>query len=835
MFNFRCPGCGKLHPSALPPEQVVEQRCLRCGEIFQLLRPEKTEKKLVGEPALAAASATDSSTTANGEQPIPGGTGKSTSPAFLPEDLIPLADGPPLLPELPLPDRKKPRQQNEDPEEELPDDQATESDEEISNPRRRRWPLLGGIAAMVLLAAGGGGYFFWFGRHSTTESKAGKTASVAKATTTKAKGKTTSTSKASSTTKAQVAQKTASPTSPGKSAVPPGPPQPEVPAKDRPLIRISAPRLAAELAANAEQTNRKYRGARMEVTGLFLRLDRTTPPFGIFATTGPVVGCVLDGASGAEVRAWTNLPPGTPISVVGDFGNDARLHNSVLIPLSAAADSRYRGKEVELVGYVDSVNPLGEESEFPSLALECDTCGAVAVDCLFRKNDGEELKKLQPGQLVTISGTCNGRRQHSEHTYHVRLDNCRLIHTSAPTAPTVRVDIVRFLREYTEDLSTDLQPMPGEEPTGPAVSVAQFEKAFEANPRALDQYLNKVLTITGKPVSKRFPVMTVVSGNTDQALKVSCNFTRRNFRRLDDRSDFTIRGLFTSLTRQTLRLDNCELFDPLASKDRRRATAEYFPYVPGKSLVYDFARHPASGKGDAVVTRQVVFERGDGVIESLITYTGTLPAGKQLLHGDKPGSWILNRKTRKVALTGPTYRYRISGTLIELGQQTLGKENTVETVWHPVLRIGAMTGDSWQWTYGTERYEYTVEKFEASGRRPCVIIRELVLPTVGSGQTLEIRHVFGLDVGYVERQEIVHLTSRDSRIVLEMRLVEEDEPQPNADGHKVPKTTASTSPGSGKPAAADSGPPMDAPLTRSTNSSNAESRAGKVANQAPHP
>jgi tRNA_anti-like len=776
MYNFRCPGCGKLHPSALPPEEVVDQRCLRCGEVFHLLEQTASqENKETAAEAQGSRAPAAAGTGQNG----PGRSGTATERGWWRNDeLIPLADGP--LAEQPnLPGPATAEYPLKEEEQAPPDEPEPES--EPGQRKRRPWLLIAGVAAGVLLAVGAGAYFLRAGKGSPrTAAKTEKTASASKSAS-KSKGKTTS-------AKTDVAKKTPPSTSP----------PPAVITKEMPVIHISAPRLSAELAANADETKQKYQGATLVISGLFARLDRTKPPFGVFVTVGPEVGCILDKASNAEVRTWANVPPRQAITVRGKFGADGRLHESQLVPVTAAADGKYRGKEVELTGYVAEVDALAGEGGFPSLTLESDTNGIVAPECLFRQSDAEELKKIKVGQLVTVSGTCNGRRSHDEYTYRVRLDNCRLVYSSAAVEPTPRLDVIEFLREYEEDLHAELRPLPGKEPVGPTVTIAQLEKEFETDPGSLQRkYANKVLTVTGRSTGKKPPTLGLVSGNTDGALKIYCVFARHQFARLDDRADYCIRGLFTNMpVKGTLRLDNCELYDPRASNDRRRATVEYFPYTPGKSWVYDSVTLPASGTGQAVVTRHVVFERSDGWVETLITHTGTLPAGQSLLHS-KPSNWVLNKKTRKVSLPGPRYRYRISGTLIELGHLMPGKEGAMEILWHPVLRIGAMKGDSWQWSHGTERHDYTLEEFDVRGQRPCVIVRELVSQTVGgSGQTLEIRHIFGLDVGYLERQEIAHPTSFESRLIADMWLVEESGEQPGA---KTPPKSAAPSTTTPKP------------------------------------
>src|SRR5262249_498049 len=99
-------------------------------------------------------------------------------------------------------------------------------------------------------------------------------------------------------------------------------------------------------------------------------------------------------------------------------------------PGRAAADSRYGGKPVELLGTVEAVLMPRGDVEFPTLRLEGETCGGVGVDCLFPRAAAEGLTAVQPGQRVTVEGTCNGRHRDRGGRFYLRIDNCRLVDTT---------------------------------------------------------------------------------------------------------------------------------------------------------------------------------------------------------------------------------------------------------------------------------------------------------------------------------------------------------------------------------------------------------------------
>jgi hypothetical protein len=66
-------------------------------------------------------------------------------------------------------------------------------------------------------------------------------------------------------------------------------------------------------------------------------------------------------------------------------------------------------------------------------------------------------------------------------------------------------------------------------------------------------------------------------------------------------------------------------------------------------------------------------------------------------------------------------------------------------------------------------------RFDRRQGRPAVVVKETV-GTHRSATAGEVRHVYVQGVGEVERQELLRINSQETRIVREMRLVEDSRP-----------------------------------------------------------
>jgi hypothetical protein len=791
VFTYRCPGCGKQHNSQVEVEQPFAVRCLRCGESFHVAEESsyppsepssdgKATTDFLEAVTARRSDSLDASVAADDEAPLP------LMDASL-EDVLEAvaADGGDDAQSPGARTRRRQRLESDDSQDiqpgrrldhddigegiaagarDEPYDGPQSGESEGPNARRTsRVPIIAGLVAGILVSGSLGAYLLFFRAPAKKP-----TERVARATT---KSSFTRVSESPATGKETPEEPPADPPSKNEET-------PAVPKVDK-LVRLSAVRLAAELATNAEETNRRYEHAKFEISGLFDRIDvRETDqpsarPHALFIGDAQTVMCDLL-ASTTDMGRWRTLLHKQPITVRGEYGKDGVLYVCELLPLTAPAEEKYKGRDVELFGFVQAVFISDPLRAFPTIVLEPETNSRVEVDCLFRKTDADEMRKLQPGVPVTIKGTCNGRSRDDDR-YRVRIDNCTLIYTSASVDSTPRFEAAQFFRDYDEDLQPTLQPNVGREPFYEApLTMSQLAKEVAADPKALDRYRNKLIVVAGK-MHMKYPPQTLVleSGNTDQALKLNCLFAPHVFTELNRGPDFRIRGYCSGVIEgQMLRLDNCEPVDDSKISDPRRLNADYLPHVPDRSLTYDIALFPTTTNGAATVVRQVLQQREGGITETVITHSGKL-IGKSLLDEEEQSRWSAQRKTQKVRLPGPVQERRISGGFVEIGHHLPTKSTESETAWEPALKLQARTGDSWNWTYANARHKFTVIKFQEVKGRTSVVIEEAVARDDDPDHPSVVRHVYVLNIGEVERQEVLQITSREKRVVKEMKLVEE--------------------------------------------------------------
>src|SRR5262249_56777 len=148
-------------------------------------------------------------------------------------------------------------------------------------------------------------------------------------------------------------------------------------------------------------------------------------------------------------------------------------------------DELFKGKDIEVSGFVAQVIPGDAGNPFPRLVLEGETHSITTVECFFRTSDRERVAETPVETPVVVRGTSTGvLLDPANQRYVVRLDNCDLIYTSAPPADRLRVDSARLRRAYEEDLRTACYPALSEvrELEG-ALSISQLESELAANPK----------------------------------------------------------------------------------------------------------------------------------------------------------------------------------------------------------------------------------------------------------------------------------------------------------------------------------------------------------------
>jgi hypothetical protein len=756
VFSFRCAGCGKQHVVGESFEHDYFTNCLRCGEAIHvhpaIVRPVSdgfadSTNPNASEYALSAGQQNGTA----GNFPADSDLGEVAT-AELADDDGPngMGSGTKRDPAAALAQTDEAGDEPADAEE--PEWEPTEPEDDGKT--ARRIVLISGVVLAVLALAGGGAYFvLGRGMGAKTASKSSKSSTTRKLTT------------------PATAPAAAADTAPEKPVVKPT----DV------LARIAATRLSAELGAGAAAANARYGGKLLEVTGLLDRIENQTASQpaqlrALFACDGPPIFCDLS-QSPTDANLWRRLPVAQPFTVRGIYTKDGELSQSELLPLTPPADIRFRGKPAEVTGVIKAIH-LPPGRPFPTIELEPDTDSIGELDCVFRLGDEAELKKLQSGLPVIIGGTCGGRSRDvtpGVMSYIVRMDNCQLLDTSAPPSSVARLSGIELLRAYEEDLRPFFLPAPGAEPlVAEPLPLARLNKEWATDPKALEKkYLNRVLPLSGK-VLQRIPgqsLLVLISGETDHPLQVRCFFHSDDFRELSDDMEMRIRGRFTKVVgASVLRLDSCQSADSPGTRDPRRVTADYLPHQPGRQLTYDLAEHPVTGKKEASVKRAVVVQQEGGKSETYFTHLGTLST--KGLFEDDAGKWIGHKKTTAGRLPGPTFLQRISGGFVELGQTLVKKDGTRDTVWEPVLKVGARAGESWRWSEGQVAHVFLVEKFDQRKGRPSVAIRETVTTIGDAARSWERQHLYVRGVGEVEQRDWLILTSKERVLVGEKRLVE---------------------------------------------------------------
>ncbi len=568
--------------------------------------------------------------------------------------------------------------------------------------------IVGGVVAFLVVAGGGGYLLLGRGKSYGTPERAARTPSTKK-----------TTARAPSTEKV-----------PEKPVV--KPPEPD--------YRIAATRLAAELAANAAAANQKYGGKLLEVSGLVDQVEHiapappankppakptnkppakptnksvakpaneppanepsTKPARNLLRFLGetPPISCNLDG-SPTELNTWRAIPARKPITVRGVYDTDGMLKHCELRSLAAPANARFKGKEVEVRGFVRSV-VVPTDTDFPALLLEGDTDSFTDVQCLFRLADREELHKWSPGFPVVVRGTCAGRVEDGETgsgRRTIRFDNCQLIDTTAPRPSVERLSAITLVRAYEEDLRPVLVPAPGEERQVPELlTVSQINKAWSADAHALmKKYQNKVLTVSGKLLNGASGglALVLISDNTDEPLQIYCRFDRAAFEDLSTDlkkgKEYRVRGRCAGAPGgQVWHLESCQAADPGIRRSPQRLTADFLPHRPGQQLTCDVAEYLVAGKKVGPVRRLLFLQLDGGRTETVITHTGTL-SGKGLFDGDDWGQWVNQKRTLAAHLPGPVYFHRVSGGYVEIGQPIVKRDGSSEIFWQPTLKLGA--------------------------------------------------------------------------------------------------------------------------------------------------
>lgn len=83
-----------------------------------------------------------------------------------------------------------------------------------------------------------------------------------------------------------------------------------------------------------------------------------------------------------------------------------------------AADNKFKGKEIEVSGEIETIDKDLSEEMF--VKLKGDELGLLGVQCFFRDKNNADLSNLKKGDQITIFGIGNGK------TINVELKKCKL-------------------------------------------------------------------------------------------------------------------------------------------------------------------------------------------------------------------------------------------------------------------------------------------------------------------------------------------------------------------------------------------------------------------------
>jgi hypothetical protein len=795
MFTYRCPSCGKHHAVDKEFEQQFEAKCLRCGAAIsvtpKLVHPspsasgssrslplrEESITKSPGDSAIRAASQSNSVAEAESDEP-------ALDAPSLPDD-EPRKNGR-AKSKAPSKDKdeksgkKKPDTRVDKPPEKkdekpavyiAPEPQRWKPPAQSTPPAkgpRPRWQIIAGAVTVGLVLFVTIGYLVFGGKKPVPPRRA--------KTPTKAASK-----------------PTVAPPKIEKKAEPP------IKTPDMPQIVVSAPRLSAELAADADLANIKYGGKFLEISGLFATIeqkDGLRPPahaHAVFAVSGVPISCDLQDSS-PLAPAWQRLKPNQPFTMRGRYEKNGYLRGCFLMPeYTSTADSRYKGRLIEVSGRVRKANASGDSETFPSVIFEGETNSVMEIHCLFRTTDAAEVRQIQPGSQLTIQGKCSGRETGGRDG-RVRLDNCQLVYTSAPPQGTPRLDAPRLLREYEEDVHPDYLPPPGEEQQFDTVwTIRQLVKEHTANPKAfLKKCGNRILRVRGKPQNRGKPqqggtasesVVVLTSGDTDLPFQVECHFAAEVWEDVRQRHEpeYRIRGLFTGkIAGDKLRLDNCRF--ETARVTREVLTANYLPHTPGRSFMIDVAAFGTlfNGKLRDVVQREVHVQGKDELTAIMVTHIGSL-TGKSLFENEVQQQWVQQNKVRiRTPETTGIYFRRLHAGFVELGTPHPGQDGKTAIAWVPKLKLNTLAGEKWKWQPPEGPHEYVVEKFDEFRGQRSVVIREIFTPARDVLHPIETLHVYVKGLGEVELRQWRQLDLRGGKKLLsEMKWVDNAKSAPN--------------------------------------------------------
>ena len=95
------------------------------------------------------------------------------------------------------------------------------------------------------------------------------------------------------------------------------------------------------------------------------------------------------------------------------------------------ADNKYKGKRLQVTGKFQSVNRMLGVGYIVQLTGEdTDELNTAFIQCTVHESAKEDVGKMQPGQIVTLEGTCDGMLIPGQ----LKLSQCTVVPSGSPGA-----------------------------------------------------------------------------------------------------------------------------------------------------------------------------------------------------------------------------------------------------------------------------------------------------------------------------------------------------------------------------------------------------------------
>lgn len=853
MFSYRCLDCGKKNVYNTAYVDGMEVACLRCGraiapsrdliqeEVVAATSSASTGTKgsrasgitILGKPAtpaqkggtptktMAAGKASlNNSGTRNASQPtsstqkgkpVTRGSSKSAAAVETEEILSDDAD------DVEIDDKPSGDEEGEYEVEENSGKKAPVSKKESGGGfalgKLPRAVQLGVPIGLVLLL--GGGYWFWSGGSGNAKKPPVPKAPIVPPITV-------------AENNSQEKKSDADGTAP-KPSGPPATPEkkPDNGQAARPYAVISAVRLGNEILENLSDSNSRYQGRILLVSGLIeeIVLPRIAPPpmptddgnppatpdaegkpaspvkpvpnpaNGLFVsltfkTDNRPIRCEIPIPDPEMLETWKTMNRSQPLTLRGEYNKGGKLIGCTLVqPPQAPGDALFKGKEVEITGEVVRLSLEGDDEDtFPLIRFRDYDSSQIEAKFWFPKNnkdraspDYDRLLAVKNGEKVTIRGKCSGRSLDGNR-YKIRINNCRIVDTTASEVDDVsRIEFVDFLRAYEEDLRDYFLParklvkiIEG------YYSIDGLAEKSAADPKYLLQFRNKIMNITGRVGKQEGNRMVLESESTDQPWKVTCQFDSQRLPDFKDHVHVEIQG-FCRLTNNNrdIQLIHCQA-NHLGINVIPRLAADFLPHKPDTTRIYDIVTYIKPNLGN--IRREVHYLNKNNLTESYITNFGTTK-DRSILGNGHLDTWVNSPKTGKKVIKGPIFsQYEKDGKIYfgpaDLEQDQLTGQTTSQKVnkFHgPLIKIDAKAGESWKEIINNVKHEYYVDSFGEWRGQDSVVIKEMVVSPLPTEPMHEIRHLFVRNHGEVERQDwmvrINPINPTEKKIYLEIKWI----------------------------------------------------------------